>query len=55
MYNKEGLLPRLGMLLSVVAGGLALLLALPWEKNIDTHFHWDRSPVPNTGEQETKT
>ncbi|WIA34310.1 hypothetical protein OEZ86_012649 [Tetradesmus obliquus] len=53
MYNKEGLLPALGFRLSLVVGALALLLALPWEKHIDTHFHWDRSPVPNTGEQDT--
>jgi hypothetical protein len=52
MYNKQGFLPRLGVRLSVAAGALALLIALPWEKNIDTHFHWDRSPVPNTGEQD---
>eukprot|EP00882_Tetradesmus_deserticola_P000805 GHRQ01000876.1.p1 GENE.GHRQ01000876.1~~GHRQ01000876.1.p1 ORF type:complete len:403 (+),score=125.66 GHRQ01000876.1:228-1436(+) len=55
MYNKQGFLPRLGVRLSVVAGALALLIALPWEKNIDTQFNWDRSTIPNTGDQDGRT
>lgn len=51
--RKDLLLPRWAVRLGFVAAGLACLLHLPWESGtLDTRFEWDRSPVPNTQEQD---
>lgn len=50
--RKSSIFPRCATQLGITAAAVALLVTLPWEKQLDHNFHWDRTPVPDTGAQD---
>jgi len=55
MQQRKNLMPRWAQRMTIIAGIGSLLMALPWEKQLDHKFHWDRTPVDGTGEQDKPT